>query len=94
MCRRGTNLGDEIDDRGGQVGEALEQADDAEAHEERVERQPVQGQARPDGACEGQAGKNKHRLFRPQQGRPFGDCLLLSALLHRASTAAGHTVEQ
>ena len=38
MCRRGTNLGDEIDDRGGQVGEALEQADDAEAHEERIER--------------------------------------------------------
>ena len=71
MCRRGTNLGDEIDDRGGQVGEALEQADDAEAHEERVERQPVQGQARPDGACEGQAGKNKHRLFRPQQSLPF-----------------------
>ena len=28
------------------------------------------------------------------QGRPFGDCLLLSALLHRASSAAGHAVEQ
>ena len=28
------------------------------------------------------------------QGLPFGDCLLLSALLHRASSAAGHTVEQ
>ena len=28
------------------------------------------------------------------QGRPFGDCLLISALLHRASSAAGHTVEQ
>ena len=33
-----TNLSDEIDDGGGEVGEALEQADDAEAHEERVER--------------------------------------------------------
>ena len=28
------------------------------------------------------------------QGRSFGDSLLLSALLHRASSAAGHTVEQ
>ena len=28
------------------------------------------------------------------QGMPFGDCLLLSALLHRAGSAAGHTVEQ
>ena len=55
-----TNLGDEIDDGGGEVGEALEQADDAEAHEERVERQPVQGQARPDGACiVRETGKNK-----------------------------------
>ena len=27
------------------------------------------------------------------QGLPFGDCLLLSALLHIASSAAGHTVE-
>ena len=32
------------------------------------------------------------RLY--DQGRPFGDCLLLSALLHRASSAAGHAVEQ
>ena len=26
-----------------------------------------------------------------EQGQPFGDCLLLSALLHRASSAAGHS---
>ena len=31
---------------------------------------------------------------RLNQGLPFGDCLLLSALLRRASSAAGYAVEQ
>ena len=47
------NLSDEIDGGGGEVGEALEEADDAEAHEEHVEGQPVQREARPYRSCNG-----------------------------------------
>ena len=36
----------------------------------------------------------KNYDFCCNQGLPFGDCLFLSALLHRASSATGHAVEQ
>ena len=56
---RSENLSDEIDGGGGEVGEALEEADDAEAHEEHVEGQSVQRQARPYRSCNGRVRVGK-----------------------------------